>query len=269
MPVWMALICTGMGCFPDRPEDAQASHLSPQRVSYVPIDKELIMQNIRGIVFDLYGTLYDVYSVARLCDDVYPGAGDQLSRLWRQKQLEYTWLRSLMGLYTGFEKVTGDALRHSCAHLDLPLDGFTQQRLGDAYLRLSPFPDTPVALRRLKSTGFQLGILSNGSRYSIDQVVSNSGMTWAFDQLLSVEEVQVFKPDKRVYALAEKRMGCAREELLFVSSNAWDASGAAHFGFPVCWINRRQGVFDELGVRPTQTLPDLEAMADWLLGLRA
>lgn len=91
-------------------------------------------------------------------------------------------------------------------------------------------------------------------------------MTWAFDQLISAEEVQVFKPDNRVYGLAEKRMGCEREHILFVSSNAWDASGAAHFGFPVCWINRQEAVFDELGIRPQQTVQDLEAMADWVLG---
>jgi len=225
------------------------------------------MRNLRSIVFDLYGTLYDVYSVARLCDETYPGKGDQLSRLWRQKQLEYTWLRSLMGQYADFEQVTEDALRHGCAHLGLPLDAATRQRLSEAYLRLSPFPGIPVALQRLKSAGFRLGILSNGSRHSIAQVVSNSGMNWAFDHLISVEEVRVFKPDHRVYGLAEQRMGCAREEILFVSSNAWDASGAAHFGFPVCWINRQQGVFEELGVRPTHTVPDLETMSDWLLGL--
>ena len=223
------------------------------------------MKPTRAIVFDLYGTLYDVHSVARLCDEVYPGRGDALSRLWRQKQLEYTWLRSLMGLYVGFETVTEDALRHSCAHLGLPLDAATQRRLGDAYLCLSPFPDTPLALQRLKSAGLPLGILSNGSHHSIAQVVTNSGLNWAFDQLLSVEDVGVFKPDNRVYGLAEKRMGCTREEILFVSSNAWDASGAAHFGFPVCWINRQGGVFDELGIRPRHTVTDLEAMTDWLL----
>ena len=227
------------------------------------------MKSTQAIVFDLYGTLYDVHSVARLCDDLYPARGDALSRLWRQKQLEYTWLRSLMGLYVNFEKVTEDALRHSCAHLGLPLDAVTEQRLSDAYLRLTPFPDTPLALRRLKAAGLPLGILSNGSHYSIEQVVSNSGLNRAFDHLISVEEVKVFKPDNRVYALAEQRMGYAREEILFVSSNAWDASGAAHFGFPVCWINRQGGVFDELGIRPRQTHPDLEAMTDWLLGARS
>ncbi|MEN3276968.1 MAG: 2-haloacid dehalogenase [Massilia sp.] len=227
------------------------------------------MKDIRAVVFDLYGTLYDVHSVVRLCDDIYPGQGDALARLWRQKQLEYTWLRSLMGLYVNFEMVTGDALRFGCAQLRLPLDAATQQRLSEAYLRLSPFPDTLDALKRLRSAGLPLGILSNGSRYSIGQVVGNAGMHWAFDQLISVEEVQVFKPDKRVYRLAEQRMGCKREEILFISSNAWDASGAAHFGFPVCWIDRQGAVFDELGVRPTHTVPDLGAMADWLLGLAA
>ena len=158
------------------------------------------MKPTRAIVFDLYGTLYDVHSVARVCEDAYPARGDALSRLWRQKQLEYTWLRSLMWLYVNFETVTEDALRHSCAHLGLPLDAATEQRLSDAYLHLSPFPDTPPALRRLKSAGLPLGILSNGSHYSIEQVVTNSRMNWAFDQLISVEEVRVFKPDNRILA---------------------------------------------------------------------
>lgn len=243
----------------DNPNPGSRCSLLPESVA---------MNNIRAVVFDLYGTLYDVHSVVRLCDDIYPGQGDALSRLWRQKQLEYTWLRSLMGLYLNFEVVTGDALRYSCRQLGLPLDAATQQRLGEAYLRLSPFPDTPEALKRLQSAGLPLAILSNGSRYSIEQVVGNAGMQRAFDQLISVEEVQVFKPDKRVYSLAEQRMGCTREEILFVSSNAWDASGAAHFGFPVCWINRQGAVFDELGVRPAHIAPDLEAMADWLLAAR-
>lgn len=226
------------------------------------------MKNIQGIVFDLYGTLYDVHSVVRLCDEIYPGQGEAISRLWRQKQLEYTWLRSLMSLYVNFEKATEDALRFTCAHLSLPLDDTTHQRLSDAYLRLSPFSDTPTALRRLKAEGIPLGIISNGSRCSIEQVVTNSEMNWAFDQLISVEEVQVFKPDNRVYSLAEKRMGCPRENILFISSNAWDASAASHFGFPVCWINRQKGVFDELGAHPTHTVRDLGEMTDWLLKLR-
>jgi 2-haloacid dehalogenase len=224
------------------------------------------VKNIRAIVFDLYGTLYDVHSVVRLCDEVYPSRGESLSTLWRQKQLEYTWLRSMMGLYVSFESATEDALRFSCAHLGLPLDAATQRRLADAYLALSPFPDTTLALQRLKSAGLQLAILSNGSRFSIDQVLSNAGLNGAFDHLISVEEVQLFKPDPRVYRLAETRTGCAREDILFVSSNAWDASGAAHFGLPVCWVNRQGGVFDELGTRPRHVVANLNELADWLLG---
>jgi 2-haloacid dehalogenase len=227
------------------------------------------MNNIQAIVFDLYGTLYDVHSVARLCDQIYPGKGEALSRLWRQKQLEYTWLRSLIGQYVNFETATEDALRFCCASLGLPLDAATQKKLGEAYLRLSPFAEAPETLRRLKAAGLPLAILSNGSHYSIEQVVTNSGMNSAFDHLISVEDVQVFKPDARVYSLAEKRMGCSREHILFVSANAWDASGATHFGFPVCWINRQDGVFDELGVRPRQSVRDLGEMADWLLAGRA
>ena len=226
------------------------------------------MQHIHAVVFDLYGTLYDVHSVARLCDDVFPSKGEALSRLWRQKQLEYTWLRSLMERYVHFETVTEDALRHSCAQLGLPLDAATHQRLSDAYLCLSPFDDVPAGLRRLKDAGIPLGILSNGSRHSIGQVVTHSQLDWAFDQLISVEEVRVFKPDGRVYRLAEERMHRPRADILFVSSNAWDASGAAHAGFPVCWINRQHNAFDELGATPRHTVADLTAMADWLLTSR-
>lgn len=223
------------------------------------------MKNIQAIVFDLYGTLYDVHSVIHVCEEVFPGHGEAISRLWRQKQLEYTWLRSLMGSYVSFEKVTEDALRFTCAQLGLPLDDKTHRRVSDAYLCINPYRDTPEALRRLKAAGIPLGIISNGSHRSIDQVVTNSEMKWAFDELISVEELQVFKPHNRVYSLAENRMGHPRENILFISSNAWDASAASHFGFPVCWINRQNGAFDELDARPTHTVRDLGAMADWLL----
>jgi 2-haloacid dehalogenase len=223
------------------------------------------MKSIKGIVFDLYGTLYDVYGVARACGEVYPGRGEEIARLWRQKQLEYTWLRSLMDRYASFEAVTEDALRFSCAALGLPLDAATERRLSDAYLHLQPHPEMPAALRRLKDAGIPLGIISNGSHHSIGQVVGNSGMEWAFAQLISVEDVRVFKPHPKVYLLAEERMGQVRDEILFVSSNAWDASAAGLFGFPVCWVNRARGPFDELGATPAAVVHDLGEMADWVL----
>lgn len=223
------------------------------------------MKNIQSIVFDLYGTLYDVQSVSNACEKAYPNMGDAIATLWRQKQLEYTWLRSLMDRYVNFENATEDALRYTCGHLGLELDETLHRQLSDAYLRLQPHRDTPGALRRLHNAGFPMGIISNGSTASISQVVENSELGWAFEQLISVESVQVFKPHSKVYALAEARMGLPRENILFVSSNAWDATAAAHFGFPVCWVNRRNSVFDEMGARPTYTAPNLQTMADMLV----
>jgi 2-haloacid dehalogenase len=223
------------------------------------------MKHFHGIVFDLYGTLYDVHSVARACEQAFPGKGAAISQLWRQKQLEYTWLRSLMDRYVNFETATADALGFTCAALGLALDEDTANALSDQYLRLDPHPEMPDALHRLKEAGIPLAIISNGSHKSIAQVVNNSGMGWAFDELISVEDVQVFKPHPKVYELAERRMGHGREHILFVSSNGWDASAASLFGFPVCWVNRNLGPFDVLGATPTVVTEDLSAMADWVL----
>ena len=223
------------------------------------------MKNFRGIVFDLYGTLYDVHSVAGICDQAYPGKGAAIAQLWRQKQLEYTWLRSLMERYVNFETLTADALRFTCAALDLPLEEDMARVLSDLYLRLEPHPDTTAALQRLKDAGIPLAIISNGSHKSIAHVVNHSGMGWAFDELISADDVQVFKPHPKMYELAERRMGHAREHILYVSANGWDASAASLAGFPVCWINRNLGPFDLLGATPTVVTEDLGAMADWML----
>jgi len=223
------------------------------------------MQQINAIVFDLYGTLYDVHSVSQACEAAFPGQGVAIARKWRQKTLDYTWLRSLMERYADFETVTEDALRYTCGQLELALDAGTTRRLCDQYLQLEPHPEMPASLRRLKDAGLPMGIISNGSNYSIGKVVANSGMKWAFDKVISVEEVQVFKPHRKVYLLAEERMGFPREQVLFVSSNSWDASAASLFGYPVCWVNRNGGPFDELGATPAVAVRDLHEMADWAL----
>ncbi|ANN69800.1 haloacid dehalogenase type II [Bordetella bronchialis] len=205
---------------------------------------------IRAVVFDLYGTLYDVHSVAGACDSRYAGRGMDISTLWRQKQLEYTWLRSLMGQYIPFEQATRDALVYTCRHLGLDLDQAACDALCDAYLKLSPYPEVPGALGRLNALGVPLAILSNGSVFSIGEVVRASGLASSFSHLLSVEAVRVFKPDFRVYQLACDTLRLPAAEILFVSSNAWDAAGAWHFGFQVCWLNRDARTFDELGAAP-------------------
>lgn len=255
-----------LSCIAPIPAQVPNNFLQPERGSDAAIyQKGTQMKNIKAIVFDLYGTLYDVQSVSQACEECYPTHGESIARLWRQKQLEYTWLRSLMGRYANFEQATEDALRYSCAHLQLTLDAATHRRLSDAYLHLSPHRDTPAALQRLHNAGIPLGIISNGSHNSIAQVVDNSNLSWAFRELISVETVQVFKPHTSVYTLAEKRMGEPKENILFVSSNAWDASAASHYGFPVCWVNRHNGVFDELEATPTYIATDLDEMADTVL----
>ena len=208
------------------------------------------MSNIKAVVFDLYGTLYDVHSVATLSEQVHPGQGRRISLLWRQKQLEYTWLRSLMGRFADFEEVTQDALVFACAQLGLPLDPQAQRQLCDAYLHLKPFPEVPAALEALRSRSLPLAILSNGSSHSVGAVVRHSGLAGAFDHLLSVDEVRVFKPHPSVYELVPERLGVERAQVLFVSSNAWDVTGAREFGFQTVWIDRAKSTFDQMGHRP-------------------
>jgi len=218
------------------------------------------MKNIRSIVFDLYGTLYDVHSVAALCDSYFPGRGAEISVLWRQKQLEYTWLRSLMGQYVSFEEATEHGLLFTCQSMALALTDATRLALCDEYLRILPYPEVPAALAQLQSMDIPLGILSNGSTHSINSVVVNSGLQHHFSRLISVEEVKIFKPHPSVYTLSEKAFGHDRSEILFVSSNSWDASGARHFGHPVCWINRKGNTFDQLGQIPNYTATGLDEL---------
>jgi 2-haloacid dehalogenase len=216
------------------------------------------MNHIKAIAFDLYGTLFDVHSVIDQCEKRFPGRGREVSTLWRQKQLEYTWLRSLMNRYVTFEQATEDALRYTCRHLGLALDDAACIVLCDAYLRLQSFPEVPAALRELRNRGLQLAVVSNGSPHSIGAVVGNAGLRDEFDHLISVDPVRVYKPHDRAYGLAEEVFGLARTSILFVSSNGWDATGARYFGFPTCWINRGSNVFEEMGQAPDWELRGID-----------
>jgi 2-haloacid dehalogenase len=222
------------------------------------------MKGIKAIAFDLYGTLFDVHSVIEKCSEKFPERGPEISFMWRQKQLEYTWLRSLMGRYATFEAVTREALEFTCKSLQLHLDEQICDELCDAYLRLQPYPDVADTLSALRQRGLKLAILSNGSTRTIDAVTANSGLDGAFDHLLSVDAVRVFKPDQQVYRLAESAFGVGRESIMFVSSNAWDATGARYFGFPTCWINRSGKPFEEMGQRPDREAHDLSALIEMM-----
>jgi len=200
----------------------------------------------RALVFDAYGTLYDVHSVIALCERLWPGKGAALSQLWRAKQLEYTWQRSLMKRYAPFSQVTREALEYSCEALKLSLEKKQIDELMSQYLHLSTFPEVQKTLKALK--GRKLAILTNGSPDMIDPLVRNSGL--GFDAVLSVDELKIFKPAPEVYELAVRKLGAAKEEIGFVSSNCWDALGAKSFGFTVYWINRAGAPVDRLGFRP-------------------
>src|SRR5687767_6614898 len=184
-----------------------------------------------AFVFDAYGTLYDVYSVAARCESCFPGKGAQLSQLWRARQLEYTWQRSLMQRYAPFSTVTREALAYACEALELELSAAQMEGLMGEYLSLSSYPDVAGTLEKLK---VKKAILSNGSPDMLLPLVKNSGL--GLDAVISVDELKVFKPAPQVYALAVSKL--QTKNIGFVSSNCWDALGAKSYGFFVYWINR-------------------------------
>lgn len=212
-----------------------------------------------ALVFDAYGTLYDVHSVVDLCDRFWPGKGGTLSQLWRNKQLEYTWQRSLMRRYVPFSRITEDGLRHACAALGLELGHAQLAALMQQYLRLDLYPEASGALAALG--GCKLAILSNGSPDMLEPLVAASGMDQVLDAVLSVAEVEIFKPDPRVYQIAVDRLGVPKEAIGFVSSNCWDACGAKSFGFRTYWINRAGAPLDALDATPDHTIARLTDLA--------
>jgi 2-haloacid dehalogenase len=195
------------------------------------------LTGIRACVFDAYGTLFDFASAARACRDELGENADKLTALWRDKQLQYTWLRAVQNLHADFWQVTSDGLDYALETLNIAKPGL-RDRLMNLYLTLEPFPEVPDVLQRLRAAGMRTAILSNGSPRMLDAVVSASKLGPLFDAVLSVEEVHVFKPHASVYQLAVDRLGVPAREISFQSSNAWDAWAAKAFGMQVVWCNR-------------------------------
>jgi len=213
---------------------------------------------VEGLLFDAYGTLFDVHSVVEAGRAVTDDP-ESLSALWRQKQLEYTWLRSLMGRYEDFWAVTEAALVFTGRRLGIPLDAAARARLMEAYLGLDTFPEVTDVLVRLE--GVPCAILSNGAPRMLDAVVAHAGIGRHLRAVISVDAVRTYKPAPAVYALGPARLGIPAARLGFVSSNAWDVAGAKAFGFPVAWVNRAGAPREELGVTPDLEVPDLGALA--------
>jgi 2-haloacid dehalogenase len=213
---------------------------------------------IRAITFDAYGTLFDVHSVIATCSRKFPSQGAELSKLWRAKQLEYTWLRSLMGQYEDFWRVTESALAFACNSLSLACPPETRRELMESYLHLDSFPDAKAALAKLAQ--YKLAILSNGSPKMLDAVVEGTGLKGMFAEVISADEVKIYKSSPRVYGLVSKHLGVSNSAIAFVSSNFWDIAGAKSYGFFTCWVNRCNLVEDELGVKPDVTVKTLDRL---------
>lgn len=221
------------------------------------------MGPVRACVFDAYGTLFDVGSPVAAETAALGPAAAELSALWRRKQLEYTWLRSLMRRPADFADVTADALDHALATLNLP-DPALRARLLAAYGRLSPFADVVPALRQLRDQGMRTAILSNGSREMLGEAVAAAGIGGLVDPVLSVDEVGVFKPAPEVYGLATTRLGLPACAIGFVSANGWDVHGAASFGLRGIWLNRGGLAADRLPGEPAAVLDSLTGLSGLL-----
>jgi 2-haloacid dehalogenase len=194
---------------------------------------------IRAVVFDAYGTLYDIQSVAAITEEIFPGHGEIVTQIWRIKQLEYTWLRSLMRRYQDFSVITEDSLAYTLRCLGLKHDAGAFERIMDKYLHLDLYPDALAALAALSDR--KLAILSNGSTGMLNALVANSGLDRVLDATISIDCQKIFKPAPDAYILIEQVLGVPPAEVLFVSSNPWDACGAKAFGLNVAWIERVTG----------------------------
>lgn len=217
--------------------------------------------NLEVLAFDAYGTLFDVHSVVSACEVAYPGHAEAISRIWRAKQLEYTWLLSLMGLYEDFWAITLKSLIYACQSLGLVCDAETQKRIVDGYFHLSPYDDVPEALIRLADV-YKLVVLSNGTQHMLSAVTEATGLTAIFDELISVETVCIYKPSPQVYGLLPQRLGIPLKGIGFVSANPFDTMGAKAFGLWTCSIKREEVPTDDLGYPADVTVSSLTELAD-------
>lgn len=222
------------------------------------------LDGIKACVFDAYGTLFDFASAAARCQDVPDQKLSALTKLWRQKQLQYTWLRSLEDSYADFWQLTGDALNYALDSLDIASPEL-HAKLMDLYLTPAPFPEVASVLTQLRHAGFKTAVLSNGSVTMLDSAVRAAGLSNLFDAVLSADAVKVFKPHPRVYAYGLEKLGLRADQVSFQSSNAWDAYGASHFGLRVVWCNRYGQPPERLPGAPDFQIRNLSELPDLLV----
>ena len=218
------------------------------------------MKNIKAIIFDAYGTLFDVNSAAEKCKGKIGDKWEDFANYWRTTQLEYTWLRSLMNRHEDFWKITEDSLDKSMKFFKI--DNSMRNDLLDLYKVLSPFSEVKETLNKLKKKDFKLAILSNGTPSLLGNLVKNNNLENIFDDIFSIEEVGIFKPDSKVYELPVNKYNIKKDEILFLSANTWDVSGGGNYGYNSVWVNRNKNVFDNLDYQPLDEIHDLSELLE-------
>ena len=220
------------------------------------------MKNIKAIIFDAYGTLFDVNSAAEKCKNKIGNKWGNFANYWRTTQLEYTWLRSLMGKHKDFWKITEDSLDKSMKAYKI--DNSMKNELLDLYKILSPFPEVRDTLNKLKERNYKLAILSNGTPSLLNELVKSSNMQNLFNDIFSVEEVGIFKPSSQVYDIPIKKYNIQKDQIAFLSANTWDVSGGGNYGYNSIWINRNNNIFDNLDYEPKKKVSKLNELLDIL-----
>ena len=214
----------------------------------------------KAVVFDAYGTLFDVNSAAEKCKNKIGRKWEEFANFWRTTQLEYTWLRSLMKKHKNFWEITEDSLDKSMRVFDI--DKSMKNELLDLYKNLSPYPEVKTVLENLKKKDFKLAILSNGTPALLNELVSSNNLNNLFDDLFSIEEVKVYKPDKKVYEIPIKKYNVVASEISFLSANTWDVSGGGNYGYNSIWVNRDNSEFDKLDFQPKNEITNLTQLLD-------
>ena len=218
------------------------------------------MKNIKAIIFDAYGTLFDVNSAAEKCKDKIGNKWESFANYWRTTQLEYTWLRSLMNRHRDFWQVTEDSLGKSLKAFKIDIS--MRDELLNLYKTLSTFPEVKEVLNNLKKKDYKLAILSNGTPSLLNELVKNNNLDSIFADVFSIEEVGIYKPDSRVYDLPIKKYQIQKNEVVFLSANAWDVSGGGNYGYNAVWVNRNNNIFDNLDYQPKHQVKQLGELLD-------
>ena len=220
------------------------------------------MKNIKAIIFDAYGTLFDVNSAAEKCKDKIGEKWEGFANYWRTTQLEYTWLRSLMKRHADFWQITEDSLDKSMKAFNI--DPTMKDELLNLYTVLSPFKEVPETLKKLKEKNFKLAILSNGTPSLLNELVKSNNLDNLFDDLFSIEKVGIYKPNSKVYDIPLNKYNIEKNEVAFLSANTWDVSGGGNFGFNSIWVNRNNNIFDNLDYIPKNQISGLNQLLDIL-----